>query len=140
GVPPARREEASQSRSGSLRSKERDKTAQDGDGDGPVSSGALAVGVLTASGVFLILQRGLVRMVIGVVLIQHAVNLLLVLAGGSTQRGSPIAPYEQPPADPLGQAFALTAIVIGLGTTIFLLAVALRYVRTHGEEDVEEGA
>ncbi len=77
-------------------------------------------------------------MVIGFVLVQHAVNLLLVLAGGSTQRGAPIAPYDRDPADPLGQAFALTAIVIGLGTTVFLLAVALRYVRAGGGEDVEE--
>lgn len=105
-----------------------------------MSSGAIAVGVLTASGVFLVLQRGLVRMVIGLVLVQHAVNLLLVLAGGPTRRGVPIAPYQEAPSDPLSQAFALTAIVIGLGTTIFLLAVALRYVRAHGEEDVEERA
>lgn len=100
-------------------------------------SSALAIGALTAAGVFLILQRGLVRMAVGLVLVQHAVNLLLVVSGGLARRGVPFGPPDPGTADPLGQAFALTAIVISLGTTLFLLAIALRRARTHQKDDVE---
>ena len=100
---------------------------------------ALAVGVLFGTGIYLALQRGLVRMIIGFVLVQHAVNLLLVTARGASD-GAPIAPLPRDAADPLGQAFALTAIVIGLGTTFFLLSMALRHADTHREDDVEEEA
>lgn len=98
---------------------------------------AVIVGALTAAGVFLILQRGIVHVAIGFVLIQHAVNVLLVATGPASHRSVPIAPFDGEPADPLGQALALTAIVIGLGTTIFLLAVALRRARTTRDDDVE---
>lgn len=100
---------------------------------------ALIVGGLTAAGVFLLLQRGIVHMAIGFVLIQHAVNVLLVATGPGSHRSAPIAPFDAPPADPLGHALALTAIVIGLGTTIFLLAVALRRTRVTRDDDVEAG-
>lgn len=96
---------------------------------------ALAVGVLGAVGTYLLLQRGLVRMVIGFVVLQHAVNLLLVTLRGG--QGVPIVPLPADPADPVGQAFALTAIVIGLGTTLVLLALALRRAQTRDEDDVE---
>lgn len=99
-------------------------------------SGAVAIGVLVTAGLYLILQRGIVRMVIGFTLISHGINLLLVRSGGPA-RGIPIAPYRGMPADPTVQAFALTAIVVGLGTSVFLLAVALARARTHREDDVE---
>ena len=101
-------------------------------------SGALAVGALAAAGTFLLLQRGLVRAVLGFVLVEHALNVAMVLAGGTTRRGVPIVEYSEPPADPLVQAFALTAIVIGLGTTAFLLALAFQHATTHREDDVEQ--
>lgn len=100
---------------------------------------ALIIAALTAAGVFLVLQRGIVRMAIGFVLMQHAVNVLLVATGPASHRSVPIAPFDGPPADPLGHALALTAIVIGLATTVFLLAVALRRVRTAREDEVEPG-
>jgi multicomponent Na+:H+ antiporter subunit C len=88
-------------------------------------TGPLIVGVLAAAGVYLVMQRGLLRTVIGFVLVQHAVNILVVLAGGP--RGAPpFAGVEEFRADPLVQAFALTAIVVGLGTTLFLVSLAMR--------------
>lgn len=99
-------------------------------------SGALAVGLLVGSGVYLVLQRGLVRMMVGFILLSHGINVLLVRAGGLA-RGVPIAPFERTPADPTGQAFALTAIVVTFGTTIYLVAVALRRA-TAGEDDDPE--
>lgn len=85
----------------------------------------------------MVLQRGVVHVAIGVVLIQHAINVLLVATGPARHRSVPIAPFDPNPADPLGQALALTAIVISLGTTVFLLAVALRRARTTRDDDVE---
>jgi multicomponent Na+:H+ antiporter subunit C len=101
-------------------------------------SGALIVGVLVATGTYLLLQRGLVRMILGFVLIGHAANVLLVVSGGIALRGVPIAGQPGPPADPLPQAFALTAIVIGFGITAFLLAIAFRSPDKFGDDDLEE--
>lgn len=91
-------------------------------------SAAIATGALAAAGIYLLLQRGLVRIALGFLVLQHAVNLLLITARAPQRRSAPILPADMP-ADPLGQAFVLTAIVIGFGTTIFLLAAALRLAR-----------
>lgn len=87
---------------------------------------ALAVGILTAGGVYLILQKGLVRVTLGFILLGHAANLLLVAAGGMGRRGVPIIGWTDPAesADPLPQAFALTAIVITFGITVYLLGLS----------------
>ncbi|MEU7566466.1 sodium:proton antiporter [Streptomyces fradiae] len=87
---------------------------------------ALAVGVLTAGGVFLVLRPGLVRITFGFVLLGHAVNVLLLAAGGTDRRGAPLIGHGAVPlmADPLPQAFVLTAIVITFGITVYLLGLA----------------
>ncbi|KAF0648232.1 MULTISPECIES: sodium:proton antiporter [Streptomyces] len=87
---------------------------------------ALAVGVLTAGGVFLVLRPGLVRITFGFVLLGHAVNVLLLAAGGTARRGAPLIGHGAVPlmADPLPQAFVLTAIVITFGITVYLLGLA----------------
>jgi multicomponent Na+:H+ antiporter subunit C len=99
--------------------------------------GAVVVGLLAASGTFLVLQRGLVRITLGFVLLGHAVNVLLVVSGGIDRRGAPLAGEAGVAADPLPQAFALTAIVIGFGVTAFLLALASRSSELFGEDDTE---
>lgn len=104
-------------------------------------SAALATGLLAAAGIYLLLQRGLVRIVVGFLLLQHAVNLVLVTARTPQRSHPPILPFEGPPQDPLGQVFVLTAIVIGLASTIFLLTVALRHTQlgtSSADDDVEE--
>jgi multicomponent Na+:H+ antiporter subunit C len=94
---------------------------------------AIAVGVLVAGGVYLILQRGLLRVVLGFVLLGHGVNVLLVAAGGMDRRGVPLIGQVDPAeaADPLPQAFVLTAIVITFGITVFLLGL----LRARAAED-----
>jgi multicomponent Na+:H+ antiporter subunit C len=94
---------------------------------------AIAVGLLVAAGVYLLLQRGLVRIAIGFVLLGHAANILLVAAGGMALRGEPLLGTDDPAqmADPLPQAFVLTAIVITFGITVFMLALA----RAGGDDD-----
>lgn len=88
---------------------------------------ALTIGVLVAGGTYLLLQRSLVRIAFGVGVLSHAVNLFLLTAGISAYRQEPLA-YKMDPAqaaDPLPQAFVLTAIVITLAVTVFLLALAV---------------
>lgn len=87
---------------------------------------ALTIGVLTAGAVYLILQRGMVRIVLGFVLLSHAANLLLMSAGGVFHRGAPLLGRSatEALADPLPQAFVLTAIVIAFSITVYMLTLA----------------
>ena len=96
---------------------------------------ALVVGVLVACGTYLLLQRTLTRIVIGLAMISHGVNLLLLLAGGRAG-DAPLAGAEQP-ADPLPQALALTAIVISFGVSAFLLVLAYRSWQLRRDDEVE---
>lgn len=105
---------------------------------------AIMIGVITAGGVYLLMQRGMVRVVFGLSLISHAVNLTLLSAGVTAWRAEPLVNVNGPgvSADPLPQAFVLTAIVITLAVTVFMLALAVvsRDDDTHnvpstGEED-----
>lgn len=98
---------------------------------------AIAVGILAAGGIFLVLQKGLVRVTLGFILLGHAANLVLVASGGMARRGVPIIGWTAPEeaADPLPQAFALTAIVITFGITVYLLGLARA-----GADDLTEGS
>lgn len=97
---------------------------------------ALSVGVLIAAAVYLVLQRDLLRVILGFVLLSHGVNLLIFSSGGSGRRGEPLGSELDvaTTADPLPQAFVLTAIVIAFGITIYLLSLAV--TGTSDEHDV----
>lgn len=101
---------------------------------------AIIVGLLAAGGTYLILQRGIVRITLGFALLGHAGTTLLMAAGGVARRGVPFADRTGELADPLPQAFALTAIVLGFGVTTFLLALAFRSRDALGHDDVEDPA
>lgn len=100
-------------------------------------SGPIAIGILVACGVYLLQQRSLVRVALGFVLLGHAVNILLVISGGTERRGVPIVGESNIPGDPLPQAFVLTAIVIGFGMTAFILALAALRARATDDDDLE---
>ncbi|MGF1646383.1 MAG: sodium:proton antiporter [Kineosporiaceae bacterium] len=88
---------------------------------------AIAVAVLVAGGVYLLLQRGLLRVTLGFVLLGHAANLVLLAAGGTDRRRPPLLGGDADltaTADPLPQAFVLTAIVITFAITVHLVALA----------------
>lgn len=106
---------------------------------------AVVIGVLFATGVYLLLQRSLTRVLIGLTLITHGANLLLLVAGGRS--GAPAfvekdGSLPEGVVDPLPQAFALTAIVISFAVSALLLALAYRsYVLTRDDavqDDVED--
>lgn len=98
---------------------------------------AAAAAALFTCGTWLLLQRELSRIIIGLGLIGHGANLLLLLSAG--RRGGPAFAGESGElADPLPQAFALTAIVITFGVIAFLLALAWRSVELTGDDLVED--
>jgi multicomponent Na+:H+ antiporter subunit C len=93
---------------------------------------ALTVGVLIGGGVFMMLRRGMVRLIIGFALLSHGVNLLIMSTGGIDRRGEPLGSSPDPAttADALPQAFVLTAIVIAFAITMYMLVLAVT-----GDED-----
>ncbi|MFD9946191.1 Na(+)/H(+) antiporter subunit C [Nonomuraea sp. NPDC059023] len=92
--------------------------------------------VLIAAGVTLLLERSLVRILIGVIVLSNGVNLLIVTAGGPA--GRPPFTGTEGMADPLPQAMVLTSIVITLGVTAFLLAMAHRSWQLTGDDAVQD--
>lgn len=86
---------------------------------------AILVGVLVAGGAYLVLQREVLRVVLGFVLLGHAVHVLFLAAGGMARSAPPLVGTADPDAaaDPLPQAFVLTAVVISFGITVYLLAL-----------------
>ncbi len=96
---------------------------------------AASTAMTFALGTYLLLQRRLSRLIIGLGLMGHGANLLLLLSGG--HRG--VAPVigglnGKRPADPMPQALALTAIVISFAVTAFLLALAYRSWQLTGDD------
>jgi len=99
----------------------------------------LTAGVLVGCGVYLLLERSLSRVIVGLILLGNGVNLLFLVAGGRAG-GPPLvgtAPTEEM-ADPLPQAMVLTAIVITLGLSAFVLAMAYRSWQLHGHDEVQD--
>lgn len=88
---------------------------------------AITVGVLVTGGTYLLMQRGMVRVVFGLALLSHGANLLLLASGVTAWRGEPLADRTEvaAAADPLPQAFVLTAIVITLAVMVFMLMMAV---------------
>ena len=88
---------------------------------------AIMAGVLVAGGIYLLLHRSMVRTVFGISLLSHAANIALLSAGVSAWRGEPLVDRTPPEliADPLPQAFVLTAIVITFAVTVIMLALAV---------------
>jgi multicomponent Na+:H+ antiporter subunit C len=96
---------------------------------------ALTVAVLYATGTYLLLQRSVGRIALGVFLLGHACNLLLLSSG---RGGSPPFAGATAPADPLPMAAALTAIVITLGTSSLLLALSQRAFLERDDDEVRD--
>lgn len=103
---------------------------------------ALAAAVLFGSGAYLLLKRDLVRVVAGIMLISQAATVTIM--GSSLTRGSAAIGVRPGDAvsDPLPQALALTALVIGLATVALLLALVHRVVvvfRTAERDELAAG-
>lgn len=107
---------------------------------------AIVIGCLYAAGVYMMLRRSVVKLIIGLALLSQGANLLIFVAaptGGPMRAAPPIIPagFGSPPgafADPLPQALILTAIVIGFGVVAFALVLFRKAYQTLGTEDVDQ--
>ncbi len=107
------------------------------------SAYAAVVGIVMACAVYLLLDRSLPRMALGVILLSAAVNLGIFVAGRLSRQRPPLLPeaVDRLPAEaitnPLSQALILTAIVISFGLTALLLVLVLRTGRELDTLDVD---
>ncbi|WP_340818564.1 NADH-quinone oxidoreductase subunit K [Methanolobus sp. WCC4] len=129
---------------------------------------SLTIAILFGIGTFLILRRDIVRVIIGLGIMSHAVNLLIVSTGvfegkvpiitddgghGAAEATGTVftdtlsqgvlapvleAGHHVDFVDPLVQALVLTAIVISLATTAFILILAYRIYEEYGTTDIRE--
>ncbi len=95
--------------------------------------------ILIATGVYLMMERSLTRVLVGVLLAGNGVNILFLVASGPAGQAPFIGsnPRESI-SDPLPQAMVLTAIVITLGLTAFLLTMAYRSFQINGHDEVQD--
>jgi multicomponent Na+:H+ antiporter subunit C len=104
---------------------------------------AIVVGVLYAAGLYMIMRRSIVKLILGLGLLGHAANLLIFTIGRVTRGNPPVMGHNEhvllePYADPLPQAFILTAIVIGFGVQAFATVLVKRAYQTVGTDDFDQ--
>ncbi len=99
---------------------------------------ATGVGMVTATGIYLMLRGRSFPVVLGLSLFGYAVNVFIFVMGRLWQDAPPILGLDgQAIADPLPQALVLTAIVIGFATTGFVIELALRSRAENGSDHVD---
>ena len=96
--------------------------------------------VLFCLGIYCVLRkRNIIKIIVGLIIIEYAVNLFFILAayriGGRAPIFSPVAKIENM-VDPLPHALVLTAIVIGFASTALLVAIAMRIYEKYGTFDI----
>ena len=103
---------------------------------------SLAIGIVTASGVWLLFRPRTFQLVVGLSLLSYAINLFILAMGRLRMDAPPIsekAAQADPAsfADPLPQALVLTAIVISFATTALLLVLLLAARGLTGTDHVD---
>lgn len=102
--------------------------------------GAITAGIMAALGVWMLLDRHLMRVVLGVAVFANAINLGVLTAGrfsGSQPAFVSAAEAATDAANPLPQALVLTAIVIGFALFVFALSVLKRTHELHGNKTTD---
>lgn len=102
---------------------------------------AVVIGVLFAGGLYMMLRRNLVKILIGLLILGHAVNLLVFTLGRLVRGSPPLIPdgsvtLAPPFADPVPQALILTAIVISYSVTAFAIILLRQTYLSLGTEDL----
>lgn len=91
---------------------------------------AITIGVLFTCGLYLMMRRSLMKLILGLILISHGANLAVFVSAGLTRSPAPLVASgaHMPPdtADPLPQALVLTAIVIGFAVVSFAAVLVRR--------------
>lgn len=103
---------------------------------------AIVIGALYTAGIYLMMRRNLVKVIIGLALLGQAANLLIFTTAGLGKHAPLIQLGKTVPtnevADPLPQALILTAIVIGFGVIAFTLVLFHRAYQSIGTDDLDE--
>jgi multicomponent Na+:H+ antiporter subunit C len=104
---------------------------------------SLVIGALFAGGLYMILRRSLVRIIVGLLLLSNAINLMIFTTGRLIPGRPPLIPLDAegitPPfADPLPQALVLTAIVISFGVIAFAIVLIRQTYAMVGSDDMNE--
>ena len=99
---------------------------------------ALTVGILFAIGIFQLLRRNVIRSVIGLMILANAVNLFLLSTGAYEGDAAAYTTSVGTRSDPLPQALILTAIVISMGGTAFVLAMLYIISSRYKTADLDE--
>ncbi|MDP2940334.1 MAG: sodium:proton antiporter [Candidatus Omnitrophota bacterium] len=96
--------------------------------------------ILFCIGLYCVLRkRNIIKIIIGLGIIEYAINLFFVLVGYKMNGRAPILAKDQAIAnmvDPLPQALVLTSIVIGLAVTALIVALAIRIYEKYGTFDI----
>lgn len=102
----------------------------------------ITMGCLYSAGVYLILKRSMVRLILGIVLLGNGTNILIFLLGNITKGRSPVIESDMQVltdiySDPVPQALILTAIVISFGLTSFAIVLLKRVYALIKTDDLD---
>lgn len=103
----------------------------------------ILIGILYATGVFLILRRSMVKLLLGIILLGNGTNILIFLLGNIVKGKPPIITgdlkvFQDIYADPIPQALILTAIVISFGLTAFAIVLLKRVYALLDSDDLDD--
>jgi multicomponent Na+:H+ antiporter subunit C len=104
---------------------------------------AIVAGTLFAAGLYMLLKRSLVKVLVGIMLLSYAVNLLIFTSARMVPGRPPLIPVglnapANVPADPVPQALILTAIVISFGVTAFGIILIRQAYQVIGSDDLND--
>jgi multicomponent Na+:H+ antiporter subunit C len=104
---------------------------------------AFVIGALYAAGLYMMMRRSIVKLIIGLVLLGHAANLLIFTVSGLERAMPPVIPegeigFLTRTADPVPQALILTAIVISFGVLAFALVLIHRAHQLVDTDDLDD--
>ncbi len=103
---------------------------------------SVLIGLLYTAGVYMIIRRSIVKLIIGIILFSNATNLLIFVSSGLIHSAPAFVNSSganpENISDPLPQALILTAIVIGFGIVAFILALKFKLYEVTGTDDLDE--
>ncbi|MFP4047887.1 MAG: NADH-quinone oxidoreductase subunit K [Bacteroidales bacterium] len=104
---------------------------------------AIVTGVLYTAGVYLLLRRSLMKLILGIIFFSNATNLLIFLSAGLTSGEPPFLKEGEIVltdqfADPIPQAIIITSLVIAFGIIVFTLVLKYKYYKKTGTYDTDQ--
>lgn len=102
----------------------------------------ILIGILYAAGIYLMLRRSMVKLLLGLILLGNGANILIFVLGGITEGKPPVIPetsnvFLDAYSDPVPQSLILTAIVISFGLQAFAIILLKRVYMVTGSDDLD---